>query len=132
MKKFIVGILAILYMSSSTGATLHMHYCMGKLVDMALWHGKVKKCGNCASKKITTLCSKKCCKDEHKTIKLEKDQKTAEAFQLIQLACVATTVNYIELPQEKIMAIAQQYPVSHAPPRSSKVHPYIFNCTFRI
>jgi hypothetical protein len=132
MKKFIVCILAILYMGSSTGATVHMHYCMGKLVEQGLWHGKAKKCSKCGAK-ADSSCKKKCCKDEHKLVKLDKDQKTtASAFQLLAFTSLVTPVNFIELPQAQVSSLTQEFPVNNAPPRSCKVQSYILLCTFRI
>lgn len=130
MKRFLVTILAMLYLGASTGATIHLHYCMGKLVDIKLSYSEAKKCGKCAMKKSTS-CAKSCCKDEHKTVKVEKDhQKAAEnALQLMQIAAAAPA-DYIELPQVYTTSIAQELPVSHAPPRSIPIH--ILLCTFRI
>lgn len=134
MKKLLVCILAILYIGSSTGATVHMHYCMGKLVEMGLWHGKkAKACSKCTAKEDGKSCKKKCCKDVHKLVKLDKDHKTAEsAIQLLALTAVATPVHFYELPQIQIASLTQQYPLTNAPPRSSKVQPYILLCSFRI
>ena len=47
MKKFITAILAVLYLGTSSGATIHMHYCMGKLADWGLGHKNSKTCGQC-------------------------------------------------------------------------------------
>lgn len=133
MKKFIVCILAFLYIASSTGATIHMHYCMGKLVEKGLWHGNAKKCGSCSAKDNNSACNKKCCKDEHKLVKLDKDQKTAESvIQLLAFASLAAPVNFTEIPQVQIASNTQEYPVNNGPPGSYKVQPYIFLCTFRI
>lgn len=132
MKKAIALILAFLYVGSSTGATFHMHYCMGKLVEVELWHAEAKKCSKCGAKP-SQACAKKCCKDEHKTVKLEKDQKAAEyAFHFIQMAALATPVSFFELPQVYSTSLVVEYPTSNAPPRSSKVPPHILNCTFLI
>lgn len=133
MKKFIVCILAILYIGSSTGATVHMHYCMGKLVEMDLWHReKANTCNKCGAKENGKSCKKKCCKDVHKLVKLDKDQKTAEAaIQFLALTSFATPVHFYELPEAQLTSITQE-PVSNAPPRSCKVQPYIILCTFRI
>ncbi|THU38026.1 hypothetical protein FAM09_15180 [Niastella caeni] len=130
MKRLIVTILALFYLGTSTGATIHLHYCMGKLVEMKLWHSEADKCGNCGMKK-KTACEKKCCKDEHKLVKLEKaHQKAIEnIFQFTQF--VATLpVSYFEFPQVYIPSVAQELPVSHGPPRSIPIH--ILHCTFRI
>lgn len=132
MKKFIVCILAILYIGSSTGATIHLHYCMGKLVEQDLWQGKAKKCGQCGAKEDGS-CKKKCCKDEHKLVKLDKDQKTAgSAFQLLAFTSLVAPVNFTELPQVQFASITQEFPLNNAPPRSCKIQPYILLCTFRI
>lgn len=132
MKKVFTLLLAILYMGSSTGATFHMHYCKGKLVEVELWHVATKKCSQCEVKPCKS-CVKKCCKDEHKTVKLEKDQKATEnAIYFMQLAAVTTPFSFIELPSVPTISLVEEYPISNAPPRSSKVHTHILNCTFRI
>jgi hypothetical protein len=51
MKKLFVAILAILYLSTSTGATLHVHYCMGRLAGWGLGHNNSKTCGKCGMEK---------------------------------------------------------------------------------
>ncbi|SFE84886.1 hypothetical protein SAMN05518672_11129 [Chitinophaga sp. CF118] len=132
MKKALALILAFLYVGSSIGATFHMHYCMGKLVEVGLWHADAKKCNKCGADQ-SKVTAKKCCRDEHKTVKLEKDQKAAEnAFHFIQMAALETPVSYFELPQVHSLSLVVEYPTSNAPPRSSKVPPHILNCTFLI
>jgi hypothetical protein len=131
MKKALTFILAILYMSSSTGATFHMHYCMGKLMEVQLWHQETA-CSKCSARQHDT-CAKKCCKDEHKTVKLEKDQQATEhIFYFMQLPAVTTPFSFAALPQSHMASLATAYPISHAPPRSSKVPSHILNCIFRI
>jgi hypothetical protein len=133
MKKIIVAILAILYMGSSTGATIHMHYCMGKLVNMGLSDGESKKCNKCASKEKTSACSKECCKDLHKTIKLEKDQKTVETgLKLIEGASVTTTALYPDQDLNPLVfEICHTHPVVNGPP-GHPLESYIFQCSFLI
>ena len=132
MKKALVLILAFLYVGSSTGATFHMHYCMGKLVEVGLWHAEANKCSKCGADQ-SKAGVKKCCKDEHKTVKLEKDQKAAEyAFHFMQVVAFATPVSFFNLPQVHALSIVEENPISNAPPRSNKVQPHIFNCIFLI
>lgn len=129
MKKFLVTILALVYISTSTGAVLHMHYCMGKMVDWGLIHNDSKECSKCGMGEENNGC----CKDEHKFVKNDTDQKTLKAgFQLIQLLAVALPVCYIEIPSNDFPAIIEENPISHAPPRSSGVAVYIRNCVFLI
>ncbi|GEP98537.1 HYC_CC_PP family protein [Chitinophaga cymbidii] len=132
MKRILTLILALLYMGTSTGATFHMHYCMGKLVDVKFWEHEAQKCSKCGSEE-NSVCAKKCCKDIHKTVKFEKDQKVSESvFQFMQLAAIATPISYIDIPKVFPTSVAVEYPTGHAPPRSSKVPARIFYCTFRI
>jgi hypothetical protein len=50
VKKFLVAILSIIYLTTTTGFTLNMHYCMGKLVDLEQ-RANTGKCSNCGMDK---------------------------------------------------------------------------------
>lgn len=67
MKRLLVSILAILYFAVSSGATVHLHYCMGKLVQVSLIEDDSEDCAHCGMKK--NVCKKKCCKEDKKIIK---------------------------------------------------------------
>ena len=132
MKKILAAILAIIYLGTSTGATVHMHYCMGKLADWGLGHNKSKTCGACGMEKSEEK-DNACCKDEHKFVKNDGDQKIAEAgFQMMQLASVALPVSFVEIPDNNFSSVTEENPISHAPPRSTGVAVYILNRTFLI
>ena len=132
MKKFIVAILAVLYLGTSTGATVHMHYCMGKLADWGLGHNKSKTCGNCGMEKSEEK-DNGCCKDEHKFVKNDNDQKTTESFVTnFALQVIVIPVECFTSSEILVSSVTEKHPVSHAPPRSSGVAVYIRNCTFLI
>ena len=132
MKKISVIILALVYISTSTGAMLHMHYCMGKLADWDLGHNKSKVCSKCGMEKSDEK-DNGCCKDEHKFLKNDTDQKTAEAgFQLMQYVAVSLPVVFIEIPSTNFPSVTEENPISHAPPRSGGVAVYIRNNVFLI
>jgi hypothetical protein len=132
MRKFIVAISALVYMSTSSGAMLHIHYCMGKIVDWDLGHNTSKTCGGCGMEKSDEK-DNGCCKDEHKFIKNINDQKTSETgFQLIKLIAVAIPVSFVEIPPVNFPSVTEKNPISHAPLRSSGVAVYIRNCVFLI
>ena len=131
MKKLLVAILAILYMGVSTGATLHLHYCMGRLIGWELWHGKSDACDNCGMKKDAS--KKGCCKDEHKQFKLVNDQKTVEpGIQLMQYTGEAILPGYGILPETRPASVVAVTPVSNSPPRSSTVAIFVLHRVFRI
>jgi hypothetical protein len=132
MKKFIVAILALVYITTSTGATLHMHYCMGQLADWGLGQNKSKTCGKCGMDKSEEK-DNGCCKDEFKLVKNDTDQKASEAgFKLIQLITVALPVSFVEIPSVNFPSVTEENPISHAPPRTGGVAVYIRNCVFLI
>jgi hypothetical protein len=69
MKKFLVTILAITYLTVSSGVVFSIHYCMGKVASVDLMHSS-EKCDKCGMKK-----SGGCCKDEFKMVKLTDSHK---------------------------------------------------------
>ncbi|MEI2749767.1 MAG: hypothetical protein V9E88_13540 [Ferruginibacter sp.] len=132
MKKLITAILAVLYLGTSSGASIHMHYCMGKLADWGLSHNKSKTCGNCGMEKADEK-DNGCCKDEHKFVKNETDQKTAESVILnFTLPVVDLPVSFFSISEHIISSITEEYPLCHAPPRSCGLPVYLLNRTFRI
>jgi hypothetical protein len=77
MKRILVIILSILYIASATGATVHIHYCMGKLISAGFINEEDDdNCKRCGMKKATQ--KKDCCKEEHKTLKM-RDHQLAKA-----------------------------------------------------
>jgi len=70
MKKFIVAIMAFVYLGVSTGIAMNVHYCMGKISSVGLLPGK-NTCGKCGMKKGNGGC----CKDELKIVKLSDAHK---------------------------------------------------------
>ncbi len=46
MKKVLTTILAFVYLSTSMGATIHLHYCMGKLASWSLIDHESKNCNS--------------------------------------------------------------------------------------
>ena len=133
MKKFIVAILAVLYLTTSMGTTIHLHYCMGKLVDWSLWYTTGARCSKCGMIESHKPADNGCCKDEHKQLKIEKDQKLTESFS--QLNKVVTEITSVAIPIYSFslpVFSTQVYPKNNAPPRSCNTSLHIINCVFRI
>ena len=70
MKKILVSILIMLYLSSFSGIAMDIQYCMGKQIGIEFFHYKEGKCPKCSMK-----AKKKCCNDEYKFFKLKDDHK---------------------------------------------------------
>ena len=132
MKKIIVFILAVVYLCSSAGVAVHLHYCMGKLINWSLVNSDKDKCGICGMKKAGSK-DGGCCKDEHRIVKNISDQKITEsAVQVMRVLAVATPSAFLNTTGNYFSSVIEEDPISHAPPRNSGVEVYIFNCVFRI
>lgn len=138
MKKILATILAFLYLATSMGATVHLHYCMGKLVSWGLHDHESKNCTFCGMpKKIThkhcITAAKNCCKDKHQQIKTDKDQKVSQfEFQGYKFFPGLSLIGYSSLPGIHISSLVVDYPTANAPPKIGKVPVFLLNRNFRI
>jgi len=131
MKKFFVAILAVLYLTSSSGATVHLHYCMGKLVKLGLSGSAIKKCPKCGMTQSHESAENGCCKDEQKQIKIEQDQKVTNiSFNFIH-STPAVLTYFSEQSEIKIISNSKSNPDSNAPLRS-QASLHILHCIFLI
>lgn len=132
MKRFVVFILAILYLGLSTGATINMHYCMGELVGTSLWHNdKSDFCSQCGMQKKAS--KNKCCKDELKIVKIEQDQcSPAVADHFVDIAFSDLLQHHFNLFPAFVNSSMKVTAHSNAPPLADNTSLYIRNCVFRI
>ena len=132
MKKLLVAIVALLYISTSTGATLYIHYCMGKVAGWGFGVNNSKTCGGCGMEKSDEK-DNGCCKDEHKILKTDSDQKTTKSvFLFIQLIVLSQPTSFFIIPAPYFTSVTVENPLTHAPPRNTGVAVYIRNCVFLI
>lgn len=132
MKKFIVAILAILYISSSTGATVYMHYCMGDIANWGIGHNDSKTCGKCGMEKKSSK-DNGCCNTTYKDLKVKDSHVPADA--------VKTTFSYLTdfsllTASYQLKAIIGNYEenfyAGHVPPLQPGIPLHILFCTFLI
>jgi hypothetical protein len=137
MKKVVVVILAVLYLSTSMGATVHFHYCMGRLVAWGLADKESKDCISCGMAKDAVMpgCSvglKNCCHDEHKHIQSDQAQKPAQTWVEGSLAAVFAALPFPGWNMPVVVAPALAQPVANGPPLKEQVPIFLRNCNFRI
>ena len=138
MKKVLATILAFVYLSTSVGATIHLHYCMGKLASWGLIDHESRNCTQCGMVKKTSsghgLAAKmNCCKDEHKQIKTDKDQKLfpSEFFKYNVLS-QSISLNEPALQGVRTFSVSIEYPNTNAPPLSGKLPLFVIYRNFRL
>lgn len=138
MKKVLATILAVIYLSTSMGATVHLHYCMGKLVAWGLLDHSDKNCSFCGMQNMQTVegcqvVKKDCCRDEHRQVKTDKDQKTdqssAEWGKIIPSVAI---LSYGAWTDPFVASPVQALPVVKGPPLHTGVPVFLRNCNFRI
>ena len=82
MKRFLIVIFALLYIGLSSGITLTIHHCMGKLVEVGIWQDET--CNTCGAKHA----HKSCCSTETQFIKISDDQNV-DQLQVIKYVPMA-------------------------------------------
>jgi hypothetical protein len=118
MKKFLVSILAIFYLGTSVGATVNLHYCMGRLVNWDLSVKETHTCGKCGMEKVKAK-KNGCCEDKYQVLQVEKDQKAENRYQPAAPVAIAVVTTFLSFETPVASSIAEEYPVSNAPPRPS-------------
>ena len=131
MKKLVVSILAVLYLATSSGATIYLHYCMGEIASSSFWENHGKTCSKCGMEKEESR-NTGCCKDESQWIKIADDQQASTIhFDISKIQSESINFYFFDrnifAPQK---TINRTY--SKAPQRSSGLAVFLLNCIFRI
>jgi hypothetical protein len=132
MKRLTIFLLLLLYVTVSSGFTVHLHYCMGELVESNLTHSDETTCGGCGMEKDSSS-NDGCCKDEHKQVKVDQDKKLAEIAAKAKQTVSEHTVLFAFIAAESnLFETVRSLPFSNAPPRQLVVPHYLFQRNFRI
>ena len=121
----------MLYLGTSSGATLHFEYCMGRLIKVGLADNHIKKHFPCGMGKMAKN-PKKCCNEKQQQLKTEKSsiQNTTQVPPA-QSAILLALLHYF-LPNDRFACLQAQSPVAQSPPLNKKVPVYLNYCTFRV
>ena len=116
MKRFLIVIFALLYVGLSSGITLTLHHCMGKLVEVNMWQAET------------------CCSTETEFIKISDDQNV-DQLQVIKHVPVAIALLF-DLRNLYSLTETEQgtdFPIyADTPPEWSGTDRLIRHCTFLI
>lgn len=131
MKKLASSILFILYLGASSGATLNLHYCMGKLDSWGFETRQDEKCGSCGME--TKDKNDGCCKDEFKQIKVEETHKAAENNFECSVYSSHNIITQNNSTNELLsIPVKQHFNTIHAPPLITDIPAFLRNCCFLI
>ena len=126
MKKILIAILALVYLTVSSGFAMTIHYCMGKVSSVDLMHN-TDKCGKCGMKT-----SGGCCKDEFKIFKLNDSHKLIiNDINIFAHVAIVDNVKSIYDSKFSSSEIISDYN-NHSPPISQGISLCILNSVFII
>jgi hypothetical protein len=126
VKKAAIGILALLYVISTSGVVVNVHYCMGALTSVSYGDTDAGRCGKCGMKQKSG-----CCHSELKLVKLnDVHQQTVKAEQtgpeaLLPVAFFETAVALYNSHKDFVSSY-------HSPPDRRVNSVYLHNRVFRI
>jgi hypothetical protein len=128
VKKLLLSILTIIYMTVSSGVAMEIHYCMGKRAGVDFYQSEKDKCSRCGMKEKKAGC----CNDEHKFYKLADAHKNVfnDLNANVSHGLIVNDYNSFSgkffLPS-RIIIIPKE-----VPPRTQNMPVFIRNCVFRI
>ena len=130
MKKFLFLILTLAYFTSTSGATIYFHQCMGKTIAWDLKANENNTCTKCGMHKDA---SGHCCEDHVKVLKIQDDHQLPIAFlKQIQVPIIALPVASFVMSEPKLLSVTNEDSSSFTSLRSSKINYCILYCTFLI
>lgn len=126
MKKILVILLLMVYGLSSSGMTLHFHYCCGQLENIDLDPVEASDCG----KDHKSLHGKPCCEVKSVELKVSSDQKIS-SISLNNPEC--PSIPFREIPFGPAVNFSEpEFCLASGPPLIYEPSLIILNCVYRI
>jgi hypothetical protein len=124
MKRLTAILLALIYISTTSGIVINTHYCMGKIAEIALGASGNAKCGTCGME------NEGCCHDDLQVIKLTEDHHFSSIhFEVPSVQAILPTRT--EMVERKLTdGIMQGSLANHSPPNA--VSRNVLFCVYRI
>jgi hypothetical protein len=124
MKRLTAILLALIYISTTSGIVINTHYCMGKIAEIALGASGKAKCGTCGME------NEGCCHDDLQVLKLTDNHHfTAIHFEVPQVHAVVAAHSE-QLEREIPVQVINRNLANHSPPLP--VSRNVLFCVYRI
>ena len=127
MKKVILGILSLVYITVASGIVINLHYCMGRISEVGYIYKASDQCDKCGMKNMEG-----CCHSEFKIVKISDDQQQVKAnFGFNQPPVSINHYSFSFL--QPLQGFEQTRAVSYYPPPDNNATPlFLSNSVFRI
>lgn len=130
MKKVIILIVTLAYFVSTSGATIYLHKCMGKIVSWDFHGEKNDTCDKCGMHKNV---AGNCCKDDVKVLKISNDQLLhASLYNFMSLSDHVLPVSFFVIKAPVVTALSFEDKNISPPLRSSSTEFCALYCSFLI
>jgi len=127
MKKIIIGILSLIYLTVTSGVVISMHYCMGKIADVEYAYRTNNKCDKCGMEN-----KQGCCHTEYKIVKLSDDQQQVKASSGFNQQ-LTPVIHYTFSLLQPLQGLEKNQPlVIYSPPDNRQIPLYLSQSIFRI
>jgi len=127
VKKGLVFLLAIVYITLTSGVVVNIHYCMGRVAGVTYGHEAEHKCDKCGMEKKNG-----CCETEHKLVKADNDHISAKVVQAPVSFTTALPAVFPEI-NISILTFREHYNSQyHSPPDFRSNNLPVYNSVFRI
>lgn len=128
MKRFLIVIFALLYVGLSSGITLTIHQCMGKLVGVDIWQSET--CERCGMRHDMNSC----CSTQTQFLKISDDQDISQPQTVKYMPTVLSLLFELHDLHEAFETVKGIHgPVCHLTPfERSGTDRLVRHCTFLI
>ena len=127
MKKGLIFILAIIYITLTSGIVVNIHYCMGRVAGVTYGAEAEHRCDKCGMES-----KKGCCGTEHKLVKADSDHIYATPISA-PLTFAAVVPKVFPDYNFAITFASQHYNTQyHSPPDFRTNDLSVYNSVFRI
>lgn len=130
MKKLVLTISFLCYLTVTCGVVVNLHYCMDRLAAVHLFGNESEECGQCG---MAMHDNNPCCHDEVKVVKLEQDQNKLSTTDYTISGLTETVIRpsvFFNAPFEAALKISIGH--DHSPPLLSEQGRYLQISVFRI
>lgn len=127
MRKAVILLLSVLYITLTSGVAVNVHYCMGKIAGTTYGVEDNHECDRCGMEKADG-----CCETEHKLVKADDDHLGTQLLSgkiAAFTAVVAQPPLYFSPLVQRSVQITPRY---HAPPGIPHTDLCVLNSVFRL
>jgi hypothetical protein len=131
MKKILISVIAMFYLTVSSGLAMNIHYCMGKIASVTFGHEQDHNDGEC-SKCGMSKTENHCCNDEIQFVKLTDDQQVSKDQTFFTQTCYTIPVSFVSLNEPLQGNSIEPYTDYFSPPSPTLNKVYLAINVFRI